>query len=86
MQLAFHDKHPAPDNLTGFGDALDGAAAKAEIIKAVSALKNYYLADRLQQIEKQISQAEKLGESEQVQILLEEFKLLTEEQKELGAI
>ena len=63
----------------------DSTAAKAEIIKAVAALKNYYLADRLQQIEKQISEAEKSGETEQVQILLEEFKLLTEEQKELGA-
>ena len=64
----------------------DSAAAKAEIIKAVAALKNYYLADRLKQIEKQISESEKAGEKEQVNILLEEFKLMTEEQKELGAI
>jgi len=64
----------------------DSTAAKSEIIKAVAALKNYYLADRLRQIEKQISETEKSGETEQAQILLEEFKLMTEEQKELGAI
>lgn len=64
----------------------DSTAAKAEIIKAVAALKNYYLAERLRQIEKQISEAEKAGEKEQAQILLEEFKLLTEEQKDLGTI
>jgi DNA primase len=64
----------------------DSAAAKAEIIKAVAALKNYYLDERLRQIEKQISEAEKTGETEQAQILLEEFKLMTEEKKELGTL
>ncbi len=57
--------------------------AKEEIIKIIITLKKYYLANRLKEITKLIAQTEKEGEEDRLKNLMEEFKALAEEMREL---
>lgn len=58
--------------------------AKAEIIKIITVLKKYYLSGRLKEITKLIAQTEKEGSERELNNLMEEFKSLTEELREMG--
>ncbi|MCK4553534.1 DNA primase [Candidatus Parcubacteria bacterium] len=57
--------------------------AKEEIIKIIITLKKYYLANRLKEITKLIAQTEKEGGEDRLKDLMEEFKVLTEEMREV---
>lgn len=56
--------------------------AKSEAIKITAELKKYYLTGRMKEIEKLIAQAEIRGDKEEAKILMEEFKIATDEMKE----
>ncbi len=57
--------------------------AKNEIIKAITSLKKYYLGERREEIKKLIAQAENQGDESYLKNLLEEFKVLSDEIREL---
>jgi DNA primase len=57
--------------------------AKNEIIKIVLFLKKHQLAGRMKEIEKQIGAAEKDGDESQIKELMEEFKVLSDELREM---
>jgi len=57
--------------------------AKEEIIKIITTLKKYYLADRLKEITKLIAQTEKEGNEDKLRDLMEEFRAMTEEIREM---
>ena len=58
--------------------------AKNEAIKISSILKKYHLLSHMRQIAKEIALAEKEGNKEKIQELMEELKLLTDELGEIG--
>ena len=62
----------------------DDVQAKNEIIKAIIALKRYYLVSRKKEVEKLIAQAEQEKNEEAIGGLMEEFRMLTEELREVG--
>ncbi len=64
----------------------DSVTAQKEVIRAVAELKSQAIINQLKILEKEITAAEAAGDREQLKILLEEFKLLTDEQKTLGNI
>lgn len=57
--------------------------AKAEMLRVLTALKKNYLNIRMREIERLISQAEKEKDSESIGEFMKEFKLLTDELREL---
>jgi len=61
----------------------DSLQAKAEIIKITSSLRKNYLHTRLKEIEQLIAQSEKEKDDNKMKMLLEEFKSLAEELKEV---
>lgn len=60
--------------------------ARGEVIKLVAWLKQHYLKERLKELGQLIAQAERAGQAGELTPLLEEFKLLSEEIKELTHI
>jgi len=81
-QLNFFDK------LVILGDEefynLDFEEAKNELIKILKLLKKEYLNKRMRELEKLIAQAEKESDANNLQTLMEEFKNLLNEYKDLG--
>lgn len=64
--------------------SLDEASAKNEAIKIVHFLKKNFIQLRLKNIESLLAQAEARGEKQAIENLLEEFKILSEEQRDLN--
>jgi DNA primase len=58
--------------------------SRNEAIRIVMFLKKYYLAIRMREIEKLVSQAEKNKDTEQAKVLMAEFKILSDEFRNIG--
>lgn len=75
------------DKLVILGDKdfydYDVNQAKSEIIKVITSLKKYYLGERRKDIKKLIAQAEDEGDENYLKDLLEEFKVISDEIREL---
>jgi DNA primase len=76
------------DRLVFLGDKefydLNVDQARDEAVKIIAVLKKHYLISRMKEIEKLIAQEEKEGEEKTVKELMEEFKILSDEIREIG--
>ncbi|MCG2698303.1 hypothetical protein L6307_04430, partial [Candidatus Parcubacteria bacterium] len=64
--------------------AYDSNQAKNEIIKIITILKKGFLSKKLKEAAKLIAQAEKNNNKTEIDDLMNEFKLLSDEIEELG--
>jgi len=75
------------DKLVILGDKdyydYDDSQVKNEIIKMIVSLKKYYLFNQKKEIEKLIARAEKENDSANIKLLMEEFKNLIEELRDI---
>jgi len=64
--------------------SLSETEIKGEIVKSIVELKKYYYQERIKSIQRELSEAEKNGQEELVQQLMNDFKDFTDRLREIG--